>query len=143
MPSSTARDAGVFASYPKLWNRSSLHIGASPASVLFVVYLAEDPLLYCFLCRPLHDCPSLAFNLDSSRCTSSFLFPCDKVQSSPEVLLVLPLDNGADAGKCLIVVVLFLRPVSSPLSASAGIFSHFHGRIDILSCMPQVKIQSP
>ena len=33
VPSRTALEAGVFARYPKSWNNSPLHIGASPARV--------------------------------------------------------------------------------------------------------------
>jgi hypothetical protein len=33
VPSRTALEAGVFARYPKSWNKSLLHIGASPARV--------------------------------------------------------------------------------------------------------------
>ncbi len=33
VPSKTALDAGVFAMYPKVWNRVPLQMGAFPASV--------------------------------------------------------------------------------------------------------------
>jgi hypothetical protein len=62
--------------------------------------------------------PSLTFNLNicSAAC---FLFAGDIIQLSPDVLLLLVLDNGADVVKCLLVFFfacdpfLFLQMLSS------------------------------